>query len=88
MEKEAEPKIKKKRRRGLWWKLPLWTLATVITVIAATLSVALWMLTPERLTGMVRKYGTEYLNEGRMDANRVELTWWSSFPRFELTVDS
>lgn len=88
MEKEAEPKIRKKRRHGLWWKLPLWTLAIVIIVIAATLSVALWMLTPERLTDLVRKYGTEYLHDGRVDASRVELTWWSSFPRFELTVDS
>ncbi len=85
-----EEKTEKKRRthRGLWWKIPVWTLTVVITLTAATIATALWLLTPERLTAIVRKYGTEYLHEGRVDVGRVELTWWSTFPRLELTVDS
>lgn len=88
MEQDVKKKKAKKSRRGLWWKAPLWILLTVILLITAALSVGLWMLTPERLTDMVRKYGTEYLDDGRVEVSRVELTWWSSFPRFELTVDS
>ncbi|MDE7388203.1 MAG: hypothetical protein K2M97_03000, partial [Muribaculaceae bacterium] len=84
-----EPKPKKKRRcRGWWWKVPLWSVFTLLLLLCAVVGTGLWLLTPQRLTGLVNRYGTEFLHNGSLHANRVELTWRSSFPRMELTIDS
>jgi len=49
--------------------------------------VALWYLTPEKLTPIVNDAATSSLN-AEVKAERVELTFWSTFPRLEIKVDS
>jgi len=86
--KEGIAKIKKKKP---WWlRILLWIAgigigAAVLLVIAATLVV--WILTPPRLTPLVEKIGSHYLN-GRVEVSRVELTYWSTWPKLTVEVDS
>lgn len=78
----------KKKSRGLWWKIPLWTITGLVVTLFLAVTIALWILTPEKLTSLVNKHASEFLCDGEIRAGRVELTWWSSFPRFEIQVDS
>ncbi len=61
-------------------------LSVILLIVAAT-GITVWFLTPERLTPMVNRYGTEYI-DGTLKASRVELTFWSTFPKVKLSVDS
>lgn len=85
LEKQAE------KRRSPWWKKFLkWTAIIVLSVIllvAGVISLVVWTLTPERLTPLVNKYASEYLLAD-VEAKRVELTFWSTFPRLSVNVDS
>lgn len=63
------------------------TLASLIVLILILISLVIWILTPERLTPLVEKYGTEYI-DGELHVKRVELTFWSTFPHFNVDVDS
>ncbi|MCM1292059.1 MAG: hypothetical protein NC111_04455 [Bacteroides sp.] len=79
-----------KKKRPLWRRILKWGLGTVaglLLLLALAVTVALWYLTPERLTGLVNKYGSDYLNAD-VHAGRVELTFWSTFPRFNISVDN
>ncbi len=69
-------------------KITVRTLGALLALIVAVLVAVPLVLTPERLTEWTRKYGTEYLVDGRVDVSRVDLTVWSTFPHAELTVDS
>lgn len=77
------------KRKSLWWHKLLKVSAWVIGVLAALVLVILcaiaWILTPERLTPLVEKYGSEYL-KADVKVERVELTVWKSFPFVELDV--
>lgn len=77
------------RRR--WWvkalKITGWSVAGIIALVVLTLTLAVWILTPERLTPLVNKYASDYLN-AEVRARRVELTYWSTFPRFRVDVDT
>lgn len=88
---ESEPdKKKKKKRRPLWARILIWLGAAVTTVallIALVISLIVWILTPEKLTPLVNKYASEYLIAD-VNARRVELTFWHTFPRFSVDVDS
>lgn len=50
-------------------------------------SLIIWILTPSRLTPLVEKHASEYL-DADVKASRIELTFWKSFPRMTLDVDS
>ena len=82
---KSKDKARSRRRPWLWVVIPM---AVLVSVVLLLLVAGVWILTPERLTALTRKYGTEYLVDGRVDVARVDLTWWSTFPRIELTVDS
>lgn len=87
---DAQKQQKKTRRRShrnLLWKIPLFTFGVLVVLIAAALGAVSYILTPERLTKLVEKYGTEYLAEGRLDVERIELSVWSTFPNFEVHID-
>lgn len=67
-----------------------WLLVTagaVLLVAALAVGAVVWTLTPERLTPIAERYGSQYLLAD-VTARRVELTWWSTFPRLVLQVDS
>lgn len=74
-----------------WWvKILAYTagffgMAAMLIVGIATLAV--WILTPEKLTPIVEETASSYLN-AEVKAKRVELTYWSSWPRLSLEVDS
>lgn len=63
------------------------TLASLIVLILILISAVIWILTPERLTPLVEKYGSEYI-DGELHVKRIELTFWSTFPHFNVDVDS
>ena len=88
MNPEAEASTAKKPQRRRWWRIPAIVLGVIVGLILLILVAVSIILTPERLTRLVEKYGTEYLQDGRVEAKRIELTIWSSFPHTTLDVDS
>ncbi|MCM1482968.1 MAG: hypothetical protein NC043_01415 [Muribaculaceae bacterium] len=80
-----------RRRRSAWWVRVLkWifgSAAVILALLLAAVGVAVWILTPDRLTPLVCKYGSEYL-DAEVKAARVELTFWSTFPRLTVEADS
>lgn len=84
------PSTPTRPKKPLWRRLIRWICLSVIIVmvlLAAVVTIGLWYLTPERLTPLVNRYASEYLN-AEVRASRVELTFWSTFPRFDIAVDS
>lgn len=63
------------------------TLAVAVGLFLLVCSLIVWILTPGRLTPLVGKYASEYL-DADVSASRVELTFWKTFPRMRLEVDS
>ena len=78
------------KKRSVWKRVLKWTAITVCSIIALLLvavTLVVWILTPPKLTRLVEEYGSEYLNAD-LRAERVELTFWSTFPHLTLEVDS
>lgn len=75
-------------RRPLWQRILKWVLisaAAIIILVLAALTVAVSYLSPERLTPIVAEQANEYL-DADVKVGRVELSFWSTFPRFEVDV--
>ncbi|MCM1319298.1 MAG: AsmA-like C-terminal region-containing protein [Muribaculaceae bacterium] len=66
-------------------KITAWVAGCLIGLLLLLMCLVAWILTPERLTPLVEKYGSEYL-KADVKAERVELTIWSSFPHIRLDV--
>lgn len=77
------------KRRPLWRRVLKWAAVAVgslaVLAVVATACVV-WVLSPETLTAMVGKYSGDFIN-GRVEARRVELTFWKTFPKVRLDVD-
>lgn len=86
--REANTEKNNNKKKKKWWHLPAIAAGSLVALILLLLAVVSCVLTPGRLTRMIRQYGTEYLVNGRVDVARAELTVWSTFPHVELTVDS
>ncbi|MDE6527574.1 MAG: hypothetical protein K2L78_00820, partial [Muribaculaceae bacterium] len=79
-----------KRRRPLWLRVLKWlgvTIAVVAGLLLAVCSLAVWILTPPRLTPLVERQASKYL-KADVDLGRVELTFWKTFPKLTVDVDS
>lgn len=64
------------------------TLGCIILLLAIVIGSALWVVfTPERLTPIVREIANEYV-QCEHEIGKVELTFFSTFPRFGLSIDS
>lgn len=77
-------------RRPLWRRIlrwALWLAASIILLTALALGMIVWIFTPAKLTPLVNRYASEFL-DAEVEARRVELTVWSTFPRLQLQVDS
>lgn len=78
-----------KRRRHRWWVKALIglgvTLGVIVVLLLVAITVAVSYLKPERLTPLVEKYANEYL-DATVSLERVEISFWSTFPKFELDV--
>lgn len=78
------------RRRPLWRKILRWVIgltASLVLLTVLVLGLIIWIFTPEKLTPLVNRYASEYL-DAKVEARRVELTVWSTFPHLQLHVDS
>ena len=64
-----------------------WTIAAVIALLLIVLTLVVWILTPPRLTPIVRDMANESL-DARVGLSRVELTLWHTFPHLTVDVDS
>lgn len=79
-----------RKHRPLWLRIIKWLgigIAAIAVLVIAVISIAVWYLTPQKLTPMVNRAASEYLLAD-VDAKRVELTFWHTFPRLEVTGDS
>lgn len=75
-------------RKPLWKRIVKWvciTLGAIVLLVAIALGIGLWMLTPEALTPMVSKYSSNYL-DADVTADKVELSFWSTFPKVSLDI--
>ncbi len=63
------------------------TLIGIIAILLITITIAVSYLKPERLTPLVEKYANEYL-DAEVSIGRVEISFWSTFPKFDLDVDN
>lgn len=84
MEEKAKKEEPSKRR----WRWPAIVVGGLLALILLILTVVSLVLTPQRLTGWVRQYGTDYLSKGRVEVARVDLSIWSTFPHAAITIDS
>ncbi len=57
-----------------------------VCLLILAVSIAVWILTPERLTPLIENAGSEYLNAD-VKLDRAELTFWHTFPRLEVDVN-
>lgn len=79
-----------RRHRPLWRRILKWTgitLGAVMALFVIVCSLIVWILTPDRLTPLVGKTASEYL-DADVKAARIELTFWHTFPRMTIDVDS
>lgn len=64
------------------------TLSSIIGLVLLVIGLAIWVVfTPERLTPIVREVASEYV-QCEHTIGKVELTFFSTFPRFGLSIDS
>lgn len=76
------------KKRPVWIKIlrgMLWGIAGLIIVVLIAITIAVSYLKPERLTPLVEKYANEYV-DADISIGRVEISFWHTFPRFELDV--
>lgn len=66
-------------------KITLWSLGSILTLIVLLFAVALFLLTPKRLTPIVNSYATEYLN-ATVNFQRVEVSLFEHFPQVSLKL--
>lgn len=82
------PDEKQPKKPGAVWKRILkWFgigVGCIVGLILIVLTLIVWILSPAKLTPIVEKHASEMLN-ANVKLERVELTFWSTFP--ELTVD-
>lgn len=90
MEREDDNTHERMRQRS-WLKksvkIVAVAVAAVVLVVVGLLTAVVVVLSPERLTPLVSKYSSEYI-DGEVTARRIELTFWSTFPRLSVDIDS
>lgn len=82
-------KNKETSKRRPWWLRLLFgvgiTISVVVVLILTLITVAVNYLKPEKLTPLVCEYANDYLNADIL-IDRVEISFYHTFPRFELDV--
>ncbi|MCH5345741.1 MAG: hypothetical protein J1E63_01445 [Muribaculaceae bacterium] len=86
-----EPQAETPRKRRPWWRRALKitgiTLLSIVALVLILLSAVVAILKPERLTPLVERIASEHI-DADVSISRVELTFWSTFPRFRVDVDT
>lgn len=62
-------------------------LLAILVLIIVALGASVWVLTPDRLTPLVSDVASKQMN-ATLKTSRVELTFWKTFPRLVVEVDS
>lgn len=78
----------KRGKKSLIWRISKWIMGIflgVVALILIILTLLVWYMQPERLTPLVEKVANENLY-ANVKIARVELTFWSTFPRLEVDV--
>lgn len=74
-----------------WWVKVLKWAGISVGVLAALFilicTLIVWILTPARLTPLVEEQASKYL-DADVKASRIELTFWHTFPKMTVDVDS
>ena len=68
-------------------KIAAIAVAAVAVIVVGLLTAMVVILSPGRLTPLVEKYSSEYI-DGYLTAQRIELTFWNTFPRLSVDIDS
>ena len=87
---ECQDKQPDKRRRGVrilrrTVKAVFWTLFSIVSIVALSLGLVVWILTPEKLTPIVERIANDYL-DADVKIGRVELTVWKTFPMASVEI--
>lgn len=87
----VKTEVSEKDKKSPWWITTLkvigWTLFSIVTLIIMACTLIVWILTPAQLTPIVEKHASEYL-DANVTAARVELTFWHTFPKMTIDIDS
>ena len=89
--KVTQPQQKSNPRKSIvkkLFKVIGWTIASLLLLIVIALASVVWILSPERLTPIVNDVANKFVNNSQVDVERVELTFWSSFPHLRVDIDS
>ncbi len=75
--------------RSLWRRTIRFIIITalcVVGILVLLIGGAVWLLTPDSLTPMVSEYSSRYL-DADVTAGKVELKFWSTFPKVSVDVE-
>lgn len=81
MKEKKQPNILKKTLR-----ISLWVVGSIVALVVILFAVAMFMLTPARLTPLVNKYASQYLNAA-VHFDEVDVSLFRDFPRVSLGLD-
>lgn len=76
--------------KRILWRISkglIWTVVAVVLLVLGLITQLVKILSPERLTPLVERVAESYV-DADVSLSRVELTFWSTFPRLTLDVDS
>lgn len=76
-------------KKPRWRRIVRWTIigiSAVMLLCVAAVGTAVYLLTPDALTPMVSKYSRDYL-DAEVTARKVELKFWSTFPKVWLDIE-
>ncbi len=84
-------KPSREKKRKPWWakalKITGITVASLVAIFLLVITAVVTILNPDRLTPLVEKFAGDYIN-GELKVARVELTFWHTFPRLRVDIDS
>lgn len=85
----GKPTEKKSKRHPLrrWLNRLLIIIAVIAVILVAVIGVTVSYLSPSRLTPLVTRMASDYL-DAEVKASRVELFFYKSFPKVSVEVDS
>ena len=83
---ETKETLKRRHVPG-WIKWTCGVIIALLLIVAGAITAVVQVLKPEHLTALVEEYTPRFIN-GNLEASRIELTFWSTFPRLTLEADS
>ncbi len=60
---------------------------SLLALLLLAVGASVWILTPERLTPLVNDVASKQMN-ATLSSSRIELTFWKTFPRLTVEIDS